>query len=604
MANDWYKDVPKDLVQNLKFRKMVLERAVKNPLFQQGLIEICRADPIFFINTFIWQHNPNRDHSKNAPFICYPFQEDAIRSLDGAIADRHELVVEKSRELGASWLVLMAFLRRCLFFQHNDFLCLSKTEDDVTSDSPNSLFWKIRYMIDRLPKWMTGPIRDRSGFIAFDRTRSTISGVAPTAAAGVGGRCTAILLDEFQKMVNASAILEYTSDISRCRIFVGTHTGDDTAFYQLCYGRVFKKIVIHWSHHPEKNQGLYKVDQETGAVEYLDPTYQYAEDFRPVCNGKPGGPFPGLRSPWYDYEVTRRPSERDVAMNLDIDPKGAADKFFDTLKIEAYKRLFLRDPVWEGNLEFSESGRPMQLVRTERGPMKLWINPKIDGTMPRGNFGVAADIGSGVGSSPSTICAMNLTTGEKILEYSYKHILPKDFANLLVATCYLLLAEDGQPAYLNWEANGGGGATVTLRVRELGFGNIYFRQGVTWSGKTQNEPGFHTTPASKMALLSEYRDALWSHKFINPSAEAIEECHKYKYVGDTVEHAKVKKSVASGENMNHGDLVMADAMCWWIGRNRVIIPHPEIKKETPVMSLRWRREQAAKNRVDSWYPTE
>ena len=57
-----------------------------------------------------------------------------------------------------------------------------------------------------------------------------------------------------------------------------------------------KKIVMHWTQHPDKNRGLYRF--EDGKIEVLDKQFVYPKDFNFIMEKKPtGGPFPGLRLP-------------------------------------------------------------------------------------------------------------------------------------------------------------------------------------------------------------------------------------------------------------------------------------------------------------------
>jgi hypothetical protein len=597
---NWHKQVPKDQLANVRFRKALLERAASNPALQQGLLEMCRRDLIFFIDAFIWQHNPKRDVARAGPFICHPFQETAALELKAALGFKSK-IVEKSRELGASWMVLMIFLHSALFEKNVDFLFLSKTFEDAESDSPQSLFWKIRYMLDRLPDWMKGPIKDRQGFIGIDRTRSTLSARAPTSGAGVSGRYRAIMLDEFQKMDNAEAILDYTSDCTNSRIFIGTHVGVHTLFYKLCADNLIPRIVLHWSMDPEKGAGKYHVDHATHEVKYLDKKYEYADDFRPVINGKPGGPFSGIRSPWYDQQCIERPSERDIAMNLDIDPKGATDKFFDTVKLDNYIRQYARPHVWQGNIIHNEAGQQARLAQDDNGLVKLWLYPRPDGSIPRGKYAFGFDVSQGNGSSPSTGSAINLELGEKVFEYANKHIAPTELAVFMVAACTLFRDEYDSPAKLNWEVNGPGSA-IGARLSQMGFSNVYFREGTAFSPKVEKEPGWTSTNKTKENLFNEYRDALFSHFLKNPSIEALKECHEYKFFKNTIEHSRRKGSLDSGSGDNHGDLVIADALAWWMSRWKSKTVKPEAPPPPSIMSARGRMAQALKQNLDSWYP--
>jgi hypothetical protein len=108
----------------------------------------------------------------------------------------------------------------------------------------------------------------------FPATRSAITGAATTERAGVGGRATWVLGDEFAKQKDASAILGQTADTGP-RLLVSTHYGTGTAWH----GLTQRQDILHWSQHPEMNQGLYRFDAATNTVEILDKEYQFPEDY-------------------------------------------------------------------------------------------------------------------------------------------------------------------------------------------------------------------------------------------------------------------------------------------------------------------------------------
>jgi hypothetical protein len=124
---EWYKSVPKDPLENLRFRKGILEAASKSRAIQRGLMEICRQDILFWINTFVIQINP--DTREKGPFVAWPYQEVAIlggeteiggekvyqHGLLACVKDRKDVRWPKSRDGGASWVVLMTIVWLCLF---------------------------------------------------------------------------------------------------------------------------------------------------------------------------------------------------------------------------------------------------------------------------------------------------------------------------------------------------------------------------------------------------------------------------------------------------------------------------------------------------------
>src|SRR5437868_942539 len=101
----WHEHVPKDPVENVRFRLDLLERARGDLAFQAAILEICRQDIFFYINTFVWQYNPKHVGDEVGPFLTWPFQETAVRrTLRRLFKDGRRILWEKSRELGATWL--------------------------------------------------------------------------------------------------------------------------------------------------------------------------------------------------------------------------------------------------------------------------------------------------------------------------------------------------------------------------------------------------------------------------------------------------------------------------------------------------------------------
>jgi hypothetical protein len=346
-----FERVPREFHENMLYRK----KAANEPLAskQRMLKRMCAQDLLFYVNTFVWQFNPRcvgrlDDNPYSAwagmpeitPFTTYPFQDKALTYGDPSRADFHgilwaierqrDLVQEKSREMGVSWMNLIVIDWLWRFHGRKTLLVMSRDEDAVDKlDDPNSLFWKLDFIQDHLPIWLWPEGWDKrkhrkSMFIKNPETHSTITGEASTAKAFVGGRGTLAFIDEFSQIDKAREVLERTADVTGCRLFCSTHTGVDTAFHDLCNDKTTAKLVLHWSEHPLKRRGLYEYARETNQIIVHDKTYDYPSDFQYVYEWKPnGGPFPGLRSPWYDEECIRRKRPSAIAMDLDINPKGA-----------------------------------------------------------------------------------------------------------------------------------------------------------------------------------------------------------------------------------------------------------------------------------------
>src|SRR5580692_1297628 len=470
---DPFKDVaPRELAWNLRFRSAVLKEFYEKPELRAGCIELCKRSFTFWVNAFVWQKNPKKKAGEAAgPFILYDFQERAVHKEPGVpwpgedpedlqdcglfwcIKNGQSVVIQKSRELGISWLCILVFTWQMLFHNNRDFLCVSHNEEAVDDPSPNSLFFKIEYAIERLPSWMAHFDRDagsgmsikrQSGFFGNPSRCSTITGSATTARLGVGGRATAVLLDEFALVRDDKKVRERTAGTSDCRIFNSTHQGMDTQFYLLTQTPEIPRLTIHWTQHPEKRLGLYRSAQP---VEILDKTYVFPPDYKFDQSGEPqGGIRPGLRSPFYDRACVEIGSKTGIAKEHDINPSGSVAQVFDAGLVYELIRKHCTPWFWEGEMDRQGEG----LVYAPGGRIKLWCHLNND-KPPVGRYGAGADVSLGCGTTPSCLTIGNADTGEKILEATTSDMPPDIFAIWVKNICNLFRDEAGQPPLLVWE---------------------------------------------------------------------------------------------------------------------------------------------------------
>ena len=190
--------VPKDLLDNLRWRERLLKDTMNDPLAQQQLVQMCEIDPFFFIGSFLWTYNPKNlpETPAEFPFISYDFQENAMRKLFEAMGHRN-IAMEKSRDMGASWICLLVFLYYWQFQRGFTFLVASRTERFVDfGNNPDSLFWKLRFAIANQPGWLRPLWDTRKLNITNLENKNTIDGDSTTENLARGGRRTAVLLDE------------------------------------------------------------------------------------------------------------------------------------------------------------------------------------------------------------------------------------------------------------------------------------------------------------------------------------------------------------------------------------------------------------------------
>ena len=612
----WHQQVPKQYLPNLKFRRSALSNC-KSASQRKAIWQACQEDILFWVNTFVWQFNPRKkeggktERLKVGPFITWSFQDDAILEMLWCIENDEDLLIEKSREMGASWLILIVFTWLILFHRWQKLLMISRNEKAVEDENPDSLFWKIDFIVKNTPGWLLpdGGMRRRKLFYGNDTLHSTMTGEATTGAAGVGGRATAMGIDEYSQIKEDYEVLHRTSDTTGCRIFNGTHLGLDTAFYELSQRVDMRKLKMHWTSHPDKNHGLYRFDPQTQRVQvlrYNDQTrevepspdgYDYGHDYRFVLDGSPtGGPWPGVRSPWYDKECKRKGSTRAIAMDLDIDPKGSVDQFFDVLMVRQLQEVYCLPPYWEGDVAWDkEAGRVKSLSARQGGWLKLWLNLKDD-KPPPSDYVIGCDLSSGSGSTPSCLSIVNCANGEKVGEYTTPFIGPIEMAGLVCALAWFFKNNDQEGAQVIWEMQGPGGTFGQTLTKTHGYRNVFFRRNEhVLDGKISDQPGWSVTQESKLHLLEEYREGLHTRQFLNRSKLAMEECLSFKYDGKgfvvhSMQFGKRAEEDPSGSGVNHGDRVIADSLAWKLAKGKQQARKAEAKEEIPEGSLAWRRK--------------
>ncbi|KKN40367.1 hypothetical protein LCGC14_0734190 [marine sediment metagenome] len=521
--------IPKGVEANLAYRKKVGTGARRNPEFRSLLLRLCREDILFYVNTFVWTFNPKLRGEKVIPFVTYPFQDEAFREIVAAVAD-HDLVIEKSRDMGASWMCVTVFDWFARFFPYQTFLMVSRKEDlvDKTGD-PKSLFYKIDFIHRHLPGWLVPSTVRTNLHMEYLETNSTIDGESTTGDVGRGDRRTAVLCDEFAMVQDGYKVNRALRDVADCRLFNSTPAGAVGAFYDHVNNPDMRKVTLHWSEHPVKAEGLYR-DAE----------------------GR-------LRSPWYDLQCRRANNPVEIAIELDIDYKGSSYGFYGGELIKKIKTEDVQPPLSRGRLDFDESCKPTAFVSRETGELLLWFSVSDGGKPAYGAYGIGVDVASGAGakSSNSVLSIVNRQTGEKVGEFAQSHIEPHEFARLCVAVARWFC-----DAYIIWEANGPG-ASFGKEVIRQGYRNFYYRRNERkLSDGPSQIPGWYNTPESGFGLHSEYRLALNEKRFLNRSFEAVEELEGYVYMpGGRVQHiASFSTEDPSASKDNHGDRVIADAL--------------------------------------------
>ena len=537
--------LPADPVKNLEARRFLLGKARADIRFRGALREMCSRDMLFWANFagFVYEPRNTGRNPKVVPFLAWDFQVDVLRELCGALGSQDRLI-EKSRDMGATWMCLLVFAHSFLFHPWRSFLLVSHRKEDVSSTgNPDTLFWKLHFLLKMQPRFLLGTFdlekHSRSLHLWHPDTNCTIDGTSTTQDAGRGGRRTAILLDEFAMCVDGWEMATSTSGTTNCRFFNSTPgpTGLD-AFYGLVRKGMILRIRIHWSRHPLKSPGLYI------------------------------GPKGEIRSPWYDAEEKRATDLRRFHREHDIDYEEAAATVFSIVEIERMVTHDASEPTGCYQLEQEPDGRPA-LVPSHSGQIRCWVPIQNGAPLSGRDYGIGVDVSNGTGSSNSCFSVSDRQTGEKVAEWACSTVTASEWGRLgaLLGRCFS--GHSGE-ALMIWEGNGGAGRNFGDALLAEGYSRVWRR--VSPAGQVSDRPGWVSTPVEKEVLLKGYNDALLSRRYINRSRAALLECKQYLYTGaGRIEHSAeyFAKGTKSGYG-GHGDMVIADALSCMVSKLKPI----------------------------------
>lgn len=396
----------KDYRENVIHRAKLLNAATLDDKMKQDLYTVCSRDILYWINHFCFTKDPRRKPDI-LPFITYDFQDKHILEMQKAIENGEDIIIEKSRDMGASWMVIYGFLWFWLFKKGSDFRVGSRKEDFVDKIGDlDTLLEKVRFCLMRLPIWMLP-----QGF-SFDKhatymkiqnpaNGNTIIGESANEHFGSGGRRKAILLDEFAKWDNSVAYAAWTStaDVSPCRICLSTPVGSGNKFAELAKGtkNKIKKISLHWTLHPLKAEGAYYMD---GSTKIPVPPEKANELWNMGVK---------VRSPWYDAECERR-SESDIAQELDIDYLASGSPFFSPLSLKKQKAwVYYKRPTPHGPVPYGkyitgnlvEQDHRIVFIESPNGWLRVFELPKSNWL-----YSIGGDVSEGLAKGDESTCVV------------------------------------------------------------------------------------------------------------------------------------------------------------------------------------------------------
>lgn len=263
-----------------------LQRIRESPELVPGLRAYYKDHLVEFINDWGCTYDPRHVEiglPAWVPFVLFDKQKEYLRWLESRWRHREDGLVEKSRDMGVSWLCI-AFA--CWLWLFNDGVVVgfgSRKEiyvDDL--NNPSCLFWKARRFIEFLPEEFRPRGWDDKKHAPFMKllnpeTESVIVGEAGDNI-GRGARTSIYFVDESAFVEQQDSVDAALSQTTNCKIDVSTPNGAGNAFYRKRKGGRIAVFVFDWRDDPRKSQAWYdtqvaKLDAMVVAAE-IDRNYE------------------------------------------------------------------------------------------------------------------------------------------------------------------------------------------------------------------------------------------------------------------------------------------------------------------------------------------
>lgn len=274
-----------DYIQVYEWRLERLNRIRKDPAIIPNLFEFYKNNPAQFIIDWGMTFDPRnveRNLPTTLPFLLFPKQEEWVEWFAKRWRNREPGLVEKSRELGLSWLTASVAVTYCLFNEGFVVGFGSRKEDYVDKNGDyDSLFEKARMFISLLPKEFKGNWSKNKNTahmrIDFPATGSLIKGEAGDNI-GRGGRTSVYFVDEAAFLPRPQLVEASLSQTTNCRIDVSTPCGTGNPFAQKRHAGKISVFTFHWRQDPRKDEEWYRkkcdeIDDEVVIAQELDLDY-------------------------------------------------------------------------------------------------------------------------------------------------------------------------------------------------------------------------------------------------------------------------------------------------------------------------------------------
>lgn len=261
---------PPDYASIYAWRMQTLAKLRADPALQAEAKAYYSTRPAQFIMDWCDTFNPRKQHGKWMPFVLFERQLDFIGFLEQLRHDAENGLVEKCRDIGATWLACAYSVWCMLFIPHDSTGWGSRKEElvDKLGDA-DSIFEKIRLLMRRIPD-VFKPDDMKQSFMKFlnNENGASITGESGDNI-GRGGRKSRYFKDESAHYERPELIEASLGDNTDVQIDISSVNGLGNVFHRRREAGVVwepgatiepgivRVFIFDWRDHPEKTQEWY-----------------------------------------------------------------------------------------------------------------------------------------------------------------------------------------------------------------------------------------------------------------------------------------------------------------------------------------------------------
>lgn len=238
----------------------------------------CAADILYWFDKWLQTYDPRlvgKPGGPYVPFKLWPRQREVVRWLLDRIEAGEEGLLEKSRDVGATYLTGGVALHQWQFNPGFKATFGSRKVDLVDKkDNPDAIFPKIRIMAQRqpaelLPEGFSWSHHDNYMRLVNPETGAVISGEGGDDM-GRGGRSSLYVVDEAAFVPNADQVEKALSGNTDCVIWVSSVNGMGNLFARKRHSILAAHQIarLHWRDDPRKTEEWAKAKRAS----FADPT--------------------------------------------------------------------------------------------------------------------------------------------------------------------------------------------------------------------------------------------------------------------------------------------------------------------------------------------